>query len=461
MLEAAWFGVNLLVGVPVALIFVVFCREIVRAILALAFGFRVFELKWGTGRQIWAKSIGPVDLVFGRVPLAASIVAESGSPKNHRRARLAQMGGPILLQIVFVFWNRAQSLALWDVFLAGFAPLAVLHLSNLCLVGLHGLIPFETKTGFRTDMRSILDIGFGRAEANRRARASYYARYARHWLERADVARTKAILEQGLTQLGRDSLLVACEARVLAEDLTSVVDQGECADALRTLVEDSKPQRRKGISIESLGERLRQAALTVLPLSLAALALIVLESERGSRFMHDRLVVAGNAIASSSIPSSCETQLNRWARWTSALDLFLPDDPSLLRNRHDQLARLERCRGQLEAAVAHNTQAIVAAERVRAQYVQLADSNPDAWVENEVRLATLLRRAAELESDRSQHRLALVALARAETELGSAMNRIRMWRPSDGQARTDELLEGEKMRLDLARNQILTRMGAH
>ena len=77
MLEAAWFGVNLLVGLPVAVIFVVFCREVVRAILALAFGFRVFELTWGAGDQIWAKSIGPVDLVFRQVPLAASIVAES------------------------------------------------------------------------------------------------------------------------------------------------------------------------------------------------------------------------------------------------------------------------------------------------------------------------------------------------------------------------------------------------
>jgi hypothetical protein len=461
MLEAAWLGVNLLVGIPFAIVFVVSCREFVRIVLAITYGFRVFELKWGVGRPIWAKSLGPVDVVFRRIPLGASIVAESGSPRNHRIARLAQSGGPVLVQIAFFFWAGGTRLTLSSEVVSGFAPLAVLHLSNIFLVGLHSLIPFETQSGFRTDIRSILDIGFGRAEANRHARASYYARYARHWLERADAERAQAILEQGLTQLGRDSLLVACEARMLAEDLRSVVDQGACADALRVLIEDAEHQRRKDRANESTSERFRHAMLSTLPMSFAALGLIALESEQLSRFVHQHLILASDVAASSRIPTGCTKQLGLWTRWMPALDLLLPDDPGLQSDRYEQLARLEQCRGQLDAAIAYQTRAIAAAEQVPAQSIQSSDSDPDSWGVNDGRLAILLRHAAELESDRSQHRLALVALGRAETELGLAQNRLRTQTHSDRRTRTDELLEDEKLRLQSARSQILARMNEH
>lgn len=461
MLETAWIGVNLLVGIPFAVVFVVSCREFVRIVLAIAFGFRVFELKWGVGRPIWTKSLGPVDVVFRRLPLGASIVAESGSPRNHRIARLAQSGGPILVQIAFFFGAGATRFTLSSDVVSGFAPLAALHLSNIFLVGLHGLIPFETKSGFRTDIQSILDIGFGPAEANRHARASYYARYARHWLERADVERAKAILEQGLTQLGRDSLLVACEARMLAEDLRSVVDQGACVDAIRVLIDDAEPQRRKDRAIKSTSERFRQAMLRALPMSFAVLGLMALESEQLSRFVHQRLIVASDIAATSGIASGCKKQLTLWTRWMPALDLLLPDDPGVQSNRYEQLARLEKCRGQLDAAVVYQTRAIAAAEQVRAQSVQSPDLDPDSWGVNAGRLASLLRHAAELESDRNQHRLALVALVRAETELGLAQNRLRTQTHSDQRTRTDELLEDEKVRLQSARSRILARMNGH
>ena len=461
MLETAWIGVNLLVGIPFAVVFVVSCREFVRIALAIAFGFRVFELKWGVGRPIWTKTLGPVDVIFRRLPLGALIVAESGSPRNHRIGRLAQSGGPILVQIAFFFWADATRFTLSSEVVSGFAPLAVLHFSNIFLAGLHGLIPFETKSGFRTDIRSILDIGFGRAEANRHARASYYARYARHWLERADLERAKSILEQGLTQLGRDPLLVACETRMLAEDLRSVVDQGACADAIRVLINEAEPQRRKDRAIESTSERFRQAMLSALPISFAVLGLMALESEQISRFVHQRLIVASDVAASSRIPSGCKKQLTLWTRWMPALDLLLRDDPGVQSNRYERLARLEQCRGQLDAAVAYQTRAIAAAEQVRAQSVQSPDSDLDSWGVNERRLAILLRHAAELESDRSQHRLALVALGRAETELGLAQNRLRTQTHSDRRTRSDELLEDEKARLQSARSQILARMSGH
>lgn len=144
-----------------------------------------------------------------------------------------------------------------------------------------------------------------------------------------------------------------------------------------------------------------------------------------------------------------------------ALDLLLPDDPGVQSNRYEQLARLEKCRGQLDAAVVYQTRAIAAAEQVRAQSVQSPDLDPDSWGVNAGRLASLLRHAAELESDRNQHRLALVALVRAETELGLAQNRLRTQTHSDQRTRTDELLEDEKVRLQSARSRILARMNGH
>jgi hypothetical protein len=460
MAEAAWCIFNLIVGIPVAVVVVGLCRECLRALFALAFGFRVFEMKWGAGRRVWAKPIGPVEFVLGALPLVGSTIAESGSPKHHHIARLTQASGPILIQLAGVFWGGASGLMFSEALQSGFAPIATLQLANILLIGLHGLIPFETKSGFRTDIRSILDVGFGRAEMNRHARASYYARYARHWLERADVERAKAALGQGLTQLGRDSLLVACEARILAEDLSSVVDQSECADDLRVLIEDAEPRRRKARDAWSVRERVRQATITSLPLVLAALGLFTLESERLSRLMHHRLIVTGDVVASNGIASVCESQLTRWRRWSPVLDLVGPDDPGMERDRHHQLARLERCRGRLEAATAHQRLAISAAQQALTQHASRADADPDLWLVNEVRLTILLRHAAELDTERSRYRLALVALERAAKQLDLAQYRVKRWREPEFQARASGFLESEKAQIELARLQVLTRMGA-
>ncbi len=45
MREAAWVLLNLIVGIPVAIVLIGVCREGVHALVALAFGFRVFEMK--------------------------------------------------------------------------------------------------------------------------------------------------------------------------------------------------------------------------------------------------------------------------------------------------------------------------------------------------------------------------------------------------------------------------------
>ena len=161
MPEAVWCIFNLIVGIPVATVLIGLCREGLRALLALAFGFRVFEMKWGAGRRVWVKPIGSVDLVLGVLPLMGSIIAESGSPRRHRMARLTLASGPLLIQLAGALLADTSALGIAEALQSGFAPIAILQGSNLLLIGLHGLIPLETTTGDRTDIRSILDIGFG------------------------------------------------------------------------------------------------------------------------------------------------------------------------------------------------------------------------------------------------------------------------------------------------------------
>jgi len=460
MLETGWCILNVIVGIPVAIILVGLCREGLRALFALAFGFRVFEVKWGVGRRVWAKPIGPVEFALGALPFAGSIIAESGSPKHHHLARLTRAGGPILIQLVVVFCGTTSELRVSEALQSGMAPVATLQLANLLLIGLHGLIPYETRAGDRTDIRSILDISFGRAESNRHARASYYARYACHWLERADLEQARAVLSRGLTQLGRDALLKACEVRLQAEDLSSVIDQSECADAIRILVKNAEPSRRRDREVWSARERYRQAMITSFPLILAVLGLSALESERLSRLLHHRLIVSGDQITEEATASDCEAHRTRWRRLAPALDLALPDDPEIERDRQDQLARLERCRGQWETAAAHQRRAVSAAQRAVTRHVRGPDSDPILWITDEIRLAIVLRHAARLDRETGRYRLALVGLGRATQGLDLAQPQISAWSWHDPEHQIDahERLERERTQLERARLEVLARM---
>jgi hypothetical protein len=462
MFEATWFILNVIFGVPLAVILLGLGREGLRALIALAFGFRVFQMKWGAGRRVWVKTIGPVEFVLGSLPIVGSVVAASGSPKRHHLSRLSQASGPLLFQIAVASWGNLGDLMIEEPFRSGFAPSSTFQLANILLILLHGLLPLESKSGFRTDIRSILDVGFGRGELDRHARASYYARYARHWMERADVDQAKAVLERGLTQLGRDPLLVACEAQIGTEDLSSVVDQSRCADALRSLIQDAEPRRAKTRETWSVHERIRQSAITSLPLMLAIPGVFALNAEQFSLLAQQHLMVTGDTIASTGVESACEDQLTRWRRWSPAIDLALPDDPERERDRHDQMAQLERCRGELKAAAAHRAIAILAAERALTRPTGRTQPDPNRWLANEIHLAIALRRAARLDSELARYRLALAGLARAVQGLDLAQNRVstRPWQEPESKGRANELLASERARLERTRLDVLLRMGA-
>lgn len=460
MPEAVWWALNLIVGVPIAVVLLGVGRESIRALLALALGFRVFELRWGIGEPRWARPIGPVEFAIGPIPLAGSILAESGSARHHALSRLIQAGVPLLLQVVGAIGLGWMDRTLSEGLRSGYAPLAAFQIANLLLIALHGLFPFEAESGFRSDIRSILDALFGRAETNRRARASYYARYARHWLERSQVDRAGAMLERGLTQLGPDPLLVACQSRLRVEDLASVVDQSACADALRALILEAEPRRWRSRSTWSRSERFRQALTSAIPLTLAVLVLLIAESEALSRLAHDRLIVVGDLVATERDPMACESQLDRWKRWTPLLDRVLPGRAEMDRDRRAQLARLEECRGKLDAAEKHRDRAISAAEQVLKQLALTPDPDPTVWLENEIRLTLLLRHAAELDGERKRYRLALATLGSAANRLVRVESRLRIEFEPAFSIRANELLEQEKRQLESVRHEIRRRMSA-
>jgi hypothetical protein len=460
MHEAVWWFLNLGLGLPIAIGLVVLGRECVRALIALAFGFRVFEFRLGMGERLWSKPIGPVELGFSRFPVAASIVAESGSPKHHHLARWAQAGGPLLLQIVCLLCWSSTGVDGSKSIGATYAPLATLHLANMALIALHSLVPLETQSGFRSDIRCALDLAQNSAEMNRDARASFYARYARHWLERAQVNCAKKMLDRGLIQLGRDPLLVACQSRLQEEDLTSVIDQSACADTLRALVLAAEPRRSQMRKTWSVQERARQNFVSSLPFALAVLALSLVESERLSEHIHERMILQSQSVASERIESACESRIAQWNRWTPIFNRILSNRPEIDRDRHDQLAQLERCRGDADRAAFHQTRAIAEAEEVVARSGQLPGSDQPGRIESEIRLVALHRAFAELESERNRYRLALATLEEAASTLARAERRLRIESESGEWVEVEEQFAEERSQLNRTRQDILGQMGA-
>jgi hypothetical protein len=481
MLEAFWLASNVMVGVPLAVAGVVGLREVARALIATMLGFRVFEIKWGVGRRLRSRTIGPVDLVVGALPLSVSIVAESGSARHHLRDRLVQAAGPLALQVGVALWLDGRVPPLPSALREGVAPAACLHVANAILVFVHALLPLATSSGDRTDVRWVLDEVFGAVDEGRHARGRYYARLARHALERGDSARARAVIEHGLTQLGRDPLLVGCAERLAAQPLASVVDQSACSDRLRALIEEDTPngpERRSAPSSPWI--RLRRGAIALLPLTLVGIGGLAAHPEHVARFVHGRLVASSAAVAAAGVARECEAELVRWGRWMDALDAVLASDAATLRDRHAQLARLEHCRGDLDAALAHQLRANAAAEAAAEAHRDaravdgvaegrrgLAAVDPAAWLADELDLAALLRQTAEIERERRRYRQALAALGTAAARIDDVQRRLEPRATgvasSSDRATVDgeSEVEGESARIASARAEVLARMRVH
>lgn len=461
MAEWIWIAGNGVVGLPLAALAVMVVREFVRAGVAPLLGFRVFEIRLGAGVRRLDRAIGPIDLVLGGWPIAGATVARSGTPRRHRIGRVTLALAPALAQSAWLLGRIATGTPPGaSPFFGGPAPLACLDLANALLLVGHTTFAIELPGGVRSDVRLFLDAVLGRADSNQAARANYYARFARHHLERAQVNDAKAALEHGLRQLGPQSLLVACEARILATDLDSVVDQGECANALRAEIEASEPRRQHERAAWSIGEHLRQGAASALPLVLAFLGLAFVQADRWARHLERGMLAMGDAAIEAGDAGACGRMIMAWDDWSARVDPWLPPAHDARSERHRGLARLERCRGGIAQAAAHHGEALLAA-RAATQSPDVGRlTDPSAWLADELRMTGLLRETARDASEHSRHRDALRTLHQAERRLGEAERRLPLFGAGNAATEARSQVEREREALVATREAVLSLLRA-
>ena len=455
-----WIAANLGLGLPLAAVFVTVGREIVRTGLALALGFRVFEIRWGAGRLLFERPVGPLDLSIGRLPLGGATVARSGLPRRHRAGRVTLALGPCLAQLAWLAGRLATgtppgAAPLFE----GPAPLAVLDLASCLLLVVHATFALELPGGVRTDVRLCLDAVLGHADTDRAARANYYARLARHRLERADVDGARAAIARAMTQLGPEPLLVEAEALLDRGPLDSVVDQGERADALREAILAAEPRRRDERAAWGRAERLRQTAFSGLPVAIALAALAFVQADRLARSLERGMIVVGDRAVAAGDVRACDEMAARWARWAGRVDPWLPPSSAERSERHEALAALDLCRGERARARRHQGEALLAAGAAADRSKQLLVDDPDAWLAAELQVSRLLRVSAERESRDRAHRDALRTISRAERRLARLAHQLVRFEAEDRE-RAEARLGDERAAIESTRERILAQLAA-
>jgi hypothetical protein len=205
---------------------------------------------------------------------------------------------------------------------------------------------------------------------------------------------------------------------------------------------------------------LRQAAISALPLTLALLLTLGLESDRIAHGLHEQWLARSDEIIAGGDAQACASWITRGTIFTGGLVRLLSDDPERRRDLHQRWARLEQCRGDLEAAAAELNAAVAAAEAVRARYASQSRPEPLPWLASELSLATLLRDGAELENDLGAFRLALATLARAESGLELARNRVETWADAGSRAQATAQLQETEGEIAASRARVRTRMAS-
>jgi len=458
--EWIWLGLNVVVGMPLALAALVVAREGVRSGVAVACGFRVFEIHCGAGRRVAERPLGPVDLVLRWMPLGGASIARSGVARRYRLARAAIALAPAVLQLAWLASRMASDARLFESLAQGPATLAVLDLANRFLLALHLLVPVQLSKGIRTDIRLLIDGLLGPAGSNRSARASFYARLARHRIERADVAGAEAALERGLVQLGPEPMLVACDRRLHETDLSSVIDQGDCADAWQRLIDAAESDRDDEYRTWSFPMRVQRAGLMAVPILVVAILLGLSHADRFANGFESRWLRESEGLATEGNALRCASLLERWTTWARRVDRLLPPEASRRSDRHLAFARLERCRGALAAAAGHRAEALLAANAARSELAPVMFSEPARWLENELRLTKLFRHAATVEADRHAHRKALLAITNAERRLETVRRQVGLWPEPAARDRAQETLAAERAELLKMRERVMAGLSA-
>lgn len=341
----------------------------------------------------------------------------------------------------------------------GPAPLAVFDLANCLLLVLHATFAAELPGGVRTDVRLLLDATLGRADTDRAARANYYARLARHRLERADVDGARDAVSRALVQLGPEPLLVEVEALLDRAPLDSVIDQGERADALREAIGAAEPRRRAERAGWSKPERLRQTAFSGLPVALALAALAFVQADLLARSVERGMLVVGERAIAADDAGACSDMASRWERWAARVDPWLPPSATERSRRHEVLAALDLCRGDRDRARRHQGEALLAAGTAADRSEALFIEDPQAWLSAELQLSRLLRISAERESLDRAHRDALRTITRAERRLDRLSHQLARFEAAERDRAEASVLD-ERDAIESTRARILAQLAA-
>ncbi len=450
-----WIGANVIVGGPLALVVLVVARETIRALVALALGFRVFEIQWGAGRRLLERPIGPVDFALARIPLGGATIARSGFPRRHRLTRAVIALAPALGQVLWLVLRAFAPADVGEAISAGPAGLVMLDATCLGLLGLHLLLPIQMGPRVRSDLALFFEAVLGPPESSRAARASYYARLARMRVERGDALAARSSLERGLVQLGREPMLVASEARFDESELTSVVDQGECADALQVIIEDAESSAEASSSNSSFAARTLRAAIMAMPLVSLSLVLVGSQASRLALAAEARWQAGALEVAGAEEAEDCGGYVARWTRWARRSDRFFPPEASTRSDRHLAFAALERCRGDLAAASQHQGEALLAANAARADLAPEMFSQPERWLANELRMTELFRHAAAVEAERRAFREALIAVTNAERRLETIRRQVDQWPEPAARSRAERSLAEQHSQLVATRERVM------
>jgi tetratricopeptide (TPR) repeat protein len=457
---AGWIVLNLLLWAPATLLLLVLARESARALLARLLGFHVFEIQWGAGRVLFSQRIGSCVLRLAALPLLGHVEAATTSPRRHRMHRWAIACAPALLQLaLFVSLHRSTLLASEPAASAGLAPLAVVEAANLLVLALHLLLPFETPSGLRTDVRRAFDLLDANPERDRAERAVGYVGLVCQQIRREDCAGARELLDRGLRALGPEPVLL---------DLGRRLDRFECSGVAGASFrfEDPRASIRARAASEHaarrLSHRLTRAATASLPILLVLASVAMLERDRWVEAVELSWSRTSLEVATLGEPEPCRDALDRWSAWGPRLDAIHTPDRALRRARLDAIAHLHGCLGETEMAMRHQREAVAVA---LAQTSTLEARESDgatrlAAAESAIVLARQRRRLAHWHAERGAYRESLATLEEARNALELAQGPAT---PLDEAGEADSLrldARREDLEIELARAQVLGRIGA-
>jgi hypothetical protein len=452
-----WIVLNALVFGPSSLVLWVLAREALRAALARVLGFRVFEIQWGAGPELASIRLGDCRLRIAAIPLLGHTEALPASPRHQASRRWLLALGPALAQAGWACFGHAAlspGLAKPD---EGLAPGAILAATNLLLLAIHGLVPVETPSGLRTDVRRALDLLGGGVERDRAERAACCVQSTLRRLERDDLDGARAVLARGLRALGPEPVLVELE-----DALSRFAIRPQSRPKNFVFLDPRATTRvafvRERASLSPL-HRARHWAGSCAPLLLALAVVVVLERGRLSDALQQAWVRASHRAAAAAEFGDCEAALARWRSWAVRLDRLAPVPTSTRVARHDALARLHGCLDDPVSAAHQQAEALALAEQPIAPSEAGAEDG-SAGVRREIAIARQLARLAQWQGAQGSHRASLQTVGRARDHLDRAQRAIA---PTLDPMLARELGLGigrERDAADWTHARLLARMGA-